>query len=477
MHIRRFRRAMVVAAATASFAALGAGSGVGAGKADVTLQVVPRGDGHVTSSVAPRPPDEPDCGRNEGASSCEWKFPAGTTVVLTAKPDLGGSFARWSTPDCPGTGDCRLTLDSDTTIVALFGKLRLEVQTSGARPGDLVTSDPAGISCPGDCSEEYAVGTNVRLTVRTGADSKFTSFPFGCLPPEGPSCTVTVFDQPQVVGVKFNNQPGPEAPSVVKVTVKIAKAGTGAGRVTANGLDCGTVCSASFPYGTLAAFTATPDAGSVFGGWGGICAANDQPRCTLPIGPITHLRPQFARESPPSAPGQPRVTTVTRTSLTVTWDAATDDVGVKGYDVSVGNGSPPAASTASTTATVGGLVCGKTYTLSVVAFDGAGNRSPAATTTGTTAPCPLRVTLASSKVTRTALVCRLRATAGARGSATLTARGSKPVRKKVAVRNGVNALTFKLPRSARGTRVALVLRLADPDGGTRVYSWSFRVPR
>src|SRR5207245_5003240 len=91
------------------------------------------------------------CDQNQEADACAWTFTKGTTLVLSAKPDTsqGAKFAGWSSSDCPGTGECRLTLDDDQSIGALFSKLTLSVDTTGDKDGDLVTSDPAGISCPG----------------------------------------------------------------------------------------------------------------------------------------------------------------------------------------------------------------------------------------------------------------------------------------------------------------------------------------
>ena len=71
--------------------------------------------------------------------------------------------------------------------------------------------------------------------------------------------------------------------------------------------------------------------------------------------------------------------------MTLAWNAATDNVGVAGYDVFV-NGAK-VATTNSLTATVGGLACGTSYTVGVKAFDAAGNRSTLATTGGATAGC------------------------------------------------------------------------------------------
>ncbi|GAB2601847.1 cellulase family glycosylhydrolase [Streptomyces capparidis] len=80
---------------------------------------------------------------------------------------------------------------------------------------------------------------------------------------------------------------------------------------------------------------------------------------------------------PPTAPGTPAAGAVTATSATLSWAASTDDVGVTAYDVVRVNGTAetPAASSATTTATVTGLAPGTAHTFAVYARDAAGNRS------------------------------------------------------------------------------------------------------
>ncbi|MEV6959843.1 cellulase family glycosylhydrolase [Streptomyces sp. NPDC051207] len=89
----------------------------------------------------------------------------------------------------------------------------------------------------------------------------------------------------------------------------------------------------------------------------------------------------------PTAPGTPTAPSVTAASVTLTWPAATDNVGVTGYDVvrvAAGAETPVAAST-TTSATVSGLTAATTYTFAVYARDAAGNRSArSATVTVTT---------------------------------------------------------------------------------------------
>ncbi len=89
--------------------------------------------------------------------------------------------------------------------------------------------------------------------------------------------------------------------------------------------------------------------------------------------------------TPPGAPGNLRVTGTSTSSVSLAWDASSDNVGVVGYDVY--QGAVKVSSVAVTSATVSGLAAGTAYQFSVKARDAAGNVSPAsATVTGTTQP-------------------------------------------------------------------------------------------
>ncbi|WP_406332628.1 cellulase family glycosylhydrolase [Streptomyces sp. NBC_00203] len=90
----------------------------------------------------------------------------------------------------------------------------------------------------------------------------------------------------------------------------------------------------------------------------------------------------------PTTPGTPTASSVTATSATLTWTAATDDVGVTGYDIVRVSGSSEtkiATSTSTTnTVTVPGLTADTTYTFAVYAHDAAGNRSARSATVNVT---------------------------------------------------------------------------------------------
>jgi poly(hydroxyalkanoate) depolymerase family esterase len=82
---------------------------------------------------------------------------------------------------------------------------------------------------------------------------------------------------------------------------------------------------------------------------------------------------------PPTAPGTPVASNVTSSSLTLTWGASTDNVGVVGYDVfqRTGSGDVKVASTTGTAASLSGLAANTLYTFSVKARDAAGAVSAA----------------------------------------------------------------------------------------------------
>jgi chitodextrinase len=87
----------------------------------------------------------------------------------------------------------------------------------------------------------------------------------------------------------------------------------------------------------------------------------------------------------PTTPTNLTVTAATGSSVSLSWGASFDNVGVVGYDVyKNGNNVGPSATT---TYTVTGLSCGTTTTFAVAADDAAGNRSPQAAITASTAAC------------------------------------------------------------------------------------------
>ena len=103
--------------------------------------------------------------------------------------------------DDDGTGS-----DSVAITVTAAPTFPLTVTLAGDGAGS-VTSDPAGIDCPEDCSEDYDDGTLVTLAATPEPGSLFSGWSGDC---SGESCTVTM-DQARSVTATFDLEPTPTA--------------------------------------------------------------------------------------------------------------------------------------------------------------------------------------------------------------------------------------------------------------------------
>jgi beta-lactamase superfamily II metal-dependent hydrolase/fibronectin type 3 domain-containing protein len=101
--------------------------------------------------------------------------------------------------------------------------------------------------------------------------------------------------------------------------------------------------------------------------------------------------------TPPTAPGSLVASAVSSSEVDLTWNAATDNVGVTGYRVYRSTGG--SYSLAGTTTTTGfadlGLAASTAYSYQVTAVDAAGNESAAATASATTQAATRGVTVTS----------------------------------------------------------------------------------
>jgi len=95
--------------------------------------------------------------------------------------------------------------------------------------------------------------------------------------------------------------------------------------------------------------------------------------------PGTYLLTQLPDTQPPTAPTNLSSSAVTTTSLTLSWTASTDNVGVTGYDVYQDGIKINPSNIISTSYNISGLTAGTTYSYFVIAKDAAGNQSAAST--------------------------------------------------------------------------------------------------
>ena len=134
-------------------------------------------------------------------SDCTEDYEDGTSVSLTPTPAAGWVFSAWS-GDCAGGGACTIAMTANRSVTATFVALRtLTVTVVG---GGSVTSVPAGIACPGDCSELYVDGTGVALTATPDPLYHLVAWSGDCT--GAGACSVTMSGD-RNVGATFDSMP------------------------------------------------------------------------------------------------------------------------------------------------------------------------------------------------------------------------------------------------------------------------------
>ena len=156
----------------------GDGSGIGNGVVKTQTGLTPALNCTITSGTAP-------------TAGCQAKYDAYTTLVLTATPAPGYSFAGWGGA-CTGTGTCTHSVIRGATITASFtgGGVRLTVTGTGNGSGTVTSQgglSPAincvissGTAAATGCIGDYPSGTQVTLTATASPISAFTGWSGAC---------------------------------------------------------------------------------------------------------------------------------------------------------------------------------------------------------------------------------------------------------------------------------------------------------
>ena len=132
----------------------------------LTKNVSPGGTGSVIADPTP------NC--NSGT-----QYIHGTVVKLTATPNPGYNFGSWSGDATGSTNPVYVTITANKSVIAniLHGAYLLSVNKTG---NGTVTSNPVGINCGADCSENYANSTLVSLVATPATGSTFTGWSGAC---------------------------------------------------------------------------------------------------------------------------------------------------------------------------------------------------------------------------------------------------------------------------------------------------------
>ena len=140
----------------------------------------------------------------------------------------------------------------------------LTLTVTGLSSGLTATFNPATIT---------AVSGSVQLTI-TAAATAPTATDTLLITARG-TASAGKIEEGNVPAMLLLSQPG----------LTVSRTGTGSGTVTSTpaGINCGSTCSASFPFGTAVTLTAAPAPGSVFAGWSGGCSGTTT-TCSLTSG-------------------------------------------------------------------------------------------------------------------------------------------------------------------------------------------------
>jgi hypothetical protein len=237
----------------------------------------------------------------DNGQSCFYQVAEGTKVTLT--PASATGFVGWSVFECPGTGACTITVDSDRTVVATFTPTSLTVVLAGADDTDTVTSSDGRISCAGfDTCTNSQFPAFAEVTLTAAPASKFDRWNGACQEAgQTPTCTLLLSGD-DVVGAKFTDTI--ETPFIIPprqdATLRVVIEPPAEGVVKSSrsrlseSIACTPTCSASFEQGEMPTLTAEGVDGSSFVEWQGAapyCTSNAT--CRFPAFRTTSIKAVF----------------------------------------------------------------------------------------------------------------------------------------------------------------------------------------
>ena len=172
-------------------------------------------------------------------------FPAGTTVKVTAEPDVRSTFVGWSGNRTGTSSTLSLTLDADVSVTATFNLKTYTITASAGSNGSI--SPQGAIPVTYGESRSFTITPNSFYRV---SDVKVDGISQGAL---------TAYTFPGVTGdhtLEASFTP-------ILFTLTVNRAGSGSGSVSSD--PPGTTIQA----GTSVKLTANPEANSDFSGWSG----------------------------------------------------------------------------------------------------------------------------------------------------------------------------------------------------------------
>ena len=215
-------------------------------------------------------------GTGSGMVSGGGTFSYNTRVAPIATAAVGSTFTGWSPASCANP----FNLTANTTCTASFA-LRIYPVTAVATPIFGGSIKPASRKVNYNAKTTFTIipATGYQATV-SGCDGTFNS-----------------------VTRVYTTGPITAACRVVaafKPVLTVGKTGSGAGLITAPGINCGTVCTTAYPLNTAVLLTAREAAGSKFVGWVGVCTVKPTNfrQCTTTLRQARNIVARFIAATP-----------------------------------------------------------------------------------------------------------------------------------------------------------------------------------
>ena len=157
--------------------------------------------------------------------------------------------------------------------------------TKAGAGGGSVTSSPSGLDCGSTCQAIFGRNLKVTLQASPSTGSYFTGWLGGGCTGTTPSCIINGLGTDITVVANFELQK----------TLTVTKTGVGTGVVTSTpaGLDCGSICEATFTPGTMVALHAVASPGFYFTGWSGGGCSGTASLCTVTMTADTTVAANF----------------------------------------------------------------------------------------------------------------------------------------------------------------------------------------
>jgi len=141
------------------------------------------------TTISTTSPTQANINCGSSGSICSVSYNSGTIVTLTATPNSGYDFNRWSVyfgiESCPGTGSCTITMNQNKQVTARFNQVTQVTQyslTTSSNPSNGGVAQPVGTT-------NYNAGAGVTITAWPNAGYHFVDWSGDC---SGTSSTCTL---------------------------------------------------------------------------------------------------------------------------------------------------------------------------------------------------------------------------------------------------------------------------------------------